>query len=693
MANTCEIENMIKDEPSQDESSNTISNVSEESIKDQTRSNAESRVYRCKDCQLDFKHYAAYFIHIQREHFKDTDDETGVEEQSEDDKSQPERDFEDDLHFKSNDDFFEEKESKTKKTKSLSKKSVKKKEKPAKKAKEPKHETYTCELCGKILTRPGPFSRHFRNCFNKKHFAKTKKDARFRKKATVENDPSLSESQDDNGSKRQANWVRIFPTDDETVIPKNTRKVVAIPGIPDDCKKCGKHFEDDHVLCLHLRWDHFEKERGVDFKEVLQKERLENKLQASIRLKNYRKGQRVLTSKCDVCNRLFRNDQFLANHRKKYHNQETIINGKLIEAQTSRVYEMVICDQCGITIGKNELKHHVASIHHPENLCFPCDRCSKAYATQSRLFKHRRTSHPPSGFFNHTCTVCGRGFNCINSFRVHCRNHEGYRYQCSQCVRDFASSASHRVHVLRDHEKVKKYQCKYCGQRFWDSSNLSKHVKGKHADQVFHPQLFAENDRKYLEDDSSHRHWDSRGSRKQESSKLKTTVSRREVKTRKKSQDEISAASSFLESSSQCKGDYFHIQDEHHSSMTTIETVHDNYGVTYPQFEQNMSHGDRQHQSYHNLPQSFSCQVNSSHTLAYPDLQVFQEQNQMLNILHSSAKFLASAQLQGLNHRLSRQHQMQSGNCKLCGEISHDLRSHYMDSYKTKAQFVHNLLS
>ena len=46
-----------------------------------------------------------------------------------------------------------------------------------------------------------------------------------------------------------------------------------------------------------------------------------------------------------------------------------------------------------------------------------------------------------------------------------------------------------------------------------------------------------------------------------------------------------------------------------HSSMTTIETVHDNYGVTYPQFEQSMSHKHRQHQVNHNLPQSFFCQV------------------------------------------------------------------------------------
>ena len=63
-----------------------------------------------------------------------------------------------------------------------------------------------------------------------------------------------------------------------------------------------------------------------------------------------------------------------------------------------------------------------------------CSVCSKAFQTQSGLWKH---SSVHTGKFSYNCSVCGKGFNEKHMYEGHMNMHEGIGFTCMRCKKTF----------------------------------------------------------------------------------------------------------------------------------------------------------------------------------------------------------------------------------------------------------------
>ena len=132
-------------------------------------------------------------------------------------------------------------------------------------------------------------------------------------------------------------------------LPCRTRELVTRE-IPDDCKKCGKHFENDNHLAEHLRWYHFEAERGTAYIDEEGKlvskvdvEALHKEIRAK-RQKRYlerKQGMKVRNFNCMDCpkkqRKHYQNDWSLAIHRKTMSNVRA--SQRVLELKKQRTHE------------------------------------------------------------------------------------------------------------------------------------------------------------------------------------------------------------------------------------------------------------------------------------------------------------------------------------------------------------------
>ena len=538
------------------------------------------------------------------------------------------------------------------------------------------------------------------------------------------------------GEKRfqKRNCKMILPKMDKDGIrvqPKLFKTSTVIPGMPDTCRKCGREFEDDHVLCQHLRWEHFEKDRGNVYHDVygeVVKDLSVLEERARQQHRDYRKNRSkdavARTFVCDSCPVKFKYDWTLAIHRKKVHGLQTVIDGKVIEAvgvnlQQDR-YEKLPCDRCGLMITKIAMTKHILSKHDIEEKPYPCDQCDKVYVSCSQLFYHRRQVHSKLSSF--ICEHCGKSFNTPNGFKHHSLIHKGHRYQCKLCDAHFSSSSALVDHKVRVHEKKMKYQCEYCGRRFFVRGNMTKHIKRRHSDGVYHPIQFEINDKKdwsregsvsnrkrpvYPESGNSfHKipnvdldesllklnndsYFDEETVKK--SSKTKTakkTETRASSKSKKKKkdlsdEDANNSLTSCPNDSIQEILDFSHIEANYATTM--IQVIPDNNSLDLQTLYNNNNHSKLQshqtiqpafypssQQNLHFLPNT-TCQLNAFPSQSFFSMNYVPD-NYMLSMEKKSTALI-------------------SGECKLCEQLFPDIRSHYVDYHRIKQDSVQKLLS
>ena len=260
--------------------------------------------------------------------------------------------------------------------------------------------------------------------------------------------------------------------DSVTDIKKATSK-----SIPDSCKRCGQHFDDDKVLCQHLRYDHFEVEKNGGQKKVQRK--------GSSSSSNH-------SFTCDLCKQVkhFAHSWQFAWHRRRYHDiEETVVDGKVVQLGSKPTKydrsqgEKNICDVCGMSV--NNLEKHVLSKHEKTKLPFPCDQCDSSYYYCNELLRHRRKKH--MGLVpTFTCKYCNKKFKDDHAFKMHVeKQHEGKRLRCRDCEDTFSTRDQLYQHELSRHKKNRPYECQFCqGLRFVQKTHWKKHLNFLHKKEV-----------------------------------------------------------------------------------------------------------------------------------------------------------------------------------------------------------------
>ncbi|XP_037085773.1 zinc finger protein 239-like [Pollicipes pollicipes] len=160
---------------------------------------------------------------------------------------------------------------------------------------------------------------------------------------------------------------------------------------------------------------------------------------------------------CPVCNKVYMRTSLRAHVRMMH--------------QDAKPYQ---CARCGRRFSaKCNLQSHVLSHLSYRDRPFKCDQCRKAYTTDRDLRVHKATHEGK----RYPCKVCGREFSRVSSMNVHLREHDGEKkHMCGVCGKRFARKAYLMAHV-RIHTGERPHVCTVCDRSFASRSNYNAHVK------------------------------------------------------------------------------------------------------------------------------------------------------------------------------------------------------------------------
>nr|XP_022325418.1 zinc finger protein 449-like isoform X2 [Crassostrea virginica] len=106
-----------------------------------------------------------------------------------------------------------------------------------------------------------------------------------------------------------------------------------------------------------------------------------------------------------------------------------------------------LCEYCGKLTRKDNYHVHIQRHHQDERKRYLCLTCGKRYLCQQGLKQHTETVH------------------------------NGIRYNCQECKKEFRGKAALRKHHLSKHLKMLNHICSYCGKKFLTKYNMHMHMR------------------------------------------------------------------------------------------------------------------------------------------------------------------------------------------------------------------------
>ncbi|XP_037820596.1 transcription factor grauzone-like [Lucilia sericata] len=111
---------------------------------------------------------------------------------------------------------------------------------------------------------------------------------------------------------------------------------------------------------------------------------------------------------------------------------------------------------------------------------FKCQKCGKTVTTRYSLTKHMETHQlyeTQQNLFN--CDKCDKSFLKKIVFERHVLLHipeEERKFQCSMCVKKFATEYLRKQHINHTHSKIYTKVCDVCGITIWDKYSFNRHM-------------------------------------------------------------------------------------------------------------------------------------------------------------------------------------------------------------------------
>ncbi|XP_068112185.1 zinc finger protein 551-like [Hyperolius riggenbachi] len=316
---------------------------------------------------------------------------------------------------------------------------------PPKQKAHPGKKVFTCEECGKTLTRKENLISHKRIHSGEKPFSCSECGKTFKKNSHL-----FKHRQIHTGQKpfSCSECGRSFAWKGDLVVHERIHTGMK----PYVCSDCGKGFSVKSYLVRHQRTHSGERpyacpECGKTFGS-----------QSNVLLhRKVHSGQKLYT--CAECDKSFTWKSELVNH-------ERVHTGE-------RPYT---CPECEKSFSSQSYYTKHLRIHTGEKP-YPCLECGKSFYTSSNLSIHQR-SH--TGLKPFSCEECGRSFAWKTDLVKHQRAHTGEKpFQCSECQKTFTTKTELNGH-WKTHTGEKPYSCVDCGRGFIQMARLLAHQL-KHA--------------------------------------------------------------------------------------------------------------------------------------------------------------------------------------------------------------------